>query len=158
MNKQTHDKIHIFKKPFFILLVLDFIEWIWMGISMISTFKLLAGYGKLMLIVAGVIVAVIVLIMLFEILGKIFLIRSTSTTFSWTSHRKGYVATAKLLLLFNFTAVILNVLSLGGEGATLMNQLNLYLSIIASFVEMIVVFFYLCTVKRILKDKKEDNQ
>ena len=59
------------------------------------------------------------------------------------------MTSAKLLLLFNFGAVIINVLATGGEGATLMNQANLYLQVLASAAEMITVIFYLRTVKKI---------
>ena len=67
------------------------------------------------------------------------------------------MAAAKLLLVFNFGAVLVNVLSMGGEGATLLNQLRVYLSILVSAVEVIVVLFYLGAVKKILKNKEEDS-
>ena len=91
---------------------------------------------------------------LFEILAKIFLIRSTSPAFSWSSGRKGYITAAKLLFLFNLAAVIIGVLSMGGEGATLISQLNSYIRLLASVVEMIVVFCYLRMTKRLFADAK----
>ena len=112
--------------------------------------------GQMMMIVASVIIAMIVAILLLEIVVKLFLMRSALPTFSWRSKGKGYVAAAKLLLLFNLGAVIFGVLSLGGEGATLLNQVNLYLSMFAYVVELIAVLFYLRAVKRILKDNKVD--
>ena len=136
-----------FKKVFFALLVLDIIGLISTVITLLPTFKQLAGSGQLMLGVISVMVAVIVAIQLFEILAKVFLIKSTSPTFSWTADRKGYIAAAKLLLLFNLGAIIINLLSAGGEGATLINQGRLYLHVLASVAEIIAVFSYLRTVK-----------
>ena len=157
MSNQVSNRMHILKKIFFILIVLDFAELILAGIALCSTFKQLAGYGQLMLRVASVIVAVIVAVLLFEILAKIFLLRSTSSTFSWSSGRKGYATAAKLLLLFNLGAVLFNLLSAGGEGATLINQLRLYLQILASAAEMIAAFCYLRTVKKLVMSIREDN-
>ena len=102
-----------------------------------------------MLGVIAVIVAVMAAIWLFEILAKIFLIRSTSPAFSRKTGRKGYITAAKLLALFNLGAVILNVLSAGGEGATLINQAYLYLCVLAAGAEMIAAVFYLRTVKKL---------
>ena len=147
--QQVSNKMHIFKVVFLVLLVLDFVELILVGIALYPTFKKLAGYGTLMLCVAGVIVAVIVAVLLFEILAKIFLLRSTSPTFSWLSGRKGYATAAKLLLVVNLGAVLFNLLAIGGEGATLINQLRLYLHILASAAEIIAAFCYLRTVKKL---------
>ena len=105
-----------------------------------------------MLGVISVIASVIVAVLLFEILAKFFLIRSTSLTFSWSSGRKGYVTAAKLLLLFNIGAVLFGLLAVGGEGATLINQGRAYLQILASVAEIIAAFCYLRTVKSIKKD------
>ena len=149
MSNQVSNRMYIFKKIFFILLVLDFAELILVGIALYPTFKQLAGYGQLMLGVASVIAAVIVAVLLFEILAKIFLLRSTLPTFSWSSGRKGYATAAKLLLLFNLGAVLFNLLSAGGEGATLINQGRLYLQILASVAEVIAAFCYLGAIKRI---------
>ena len=149
MSNQVSNRMYTFKKVFFILLVLDFAELILVGIALYPTFKQLAGYGQLMLGVASVIAAVIVTVLLFEMLAKIFLLRSTLPTFSWSSGRKGYTTAAKLLLLFNLGAVLFNLLSAGGEGATLINQLRLYLQILASTAEMIAAFCYLRTVKKL---------
>ena len=157
MSKQVSNRMHIFKKIFFVLLVLDFVELILVVITLYPTFKQLAGYGQLMLGVTSVIVAVIVAVLLFEILAKIFLLRSTSPIFSWLSGRKGYATAAKLLLLFNLGAVLFNLLSAGGEGATLINQGRLYLQILASVAEIIAAFCYLRTVKRLFMSIKEDN-
>ena len=157
MSNQVSNRMHILKTIFFILLVLDFVELILVGIALYPTFKQLAGYGQLMLGVASVIAAVIVTVLLFESLAKIFLLRSTSPTFSWSSGRKGYTTAAKLLLLFNLGAVLFNLLSAGGEGATLISQLRLYLQILASIAEIIAVFCYLRTVKKFFMSIKEDN-
>lgn len=148
MSKQFNNKMGFLKKVFLVLLVLDIIDLLSAGISMLSTFKQLAGYGQLMLGVIGAMTAVMAAVQLFEIMTKIFLIKSTSPTFSWTSKRKGYATAAKLLVLFNVCAVIINLLSAGGEGATLLNQGYLYLKVLASVVEILAVFFYLHTVKR----------
>jgi hypothetical protein len=148
--------MYIFKKIFFILLVLDFAELILVGIALYPTFKQLAGYGQLMLGVASVIAAVIVTVLLFEILAKIFLLRSTSPTFSWSSGRKGYAVVAILLLLFNFGALILGLLSIGGEGATVLNQSYAYLQMLASVAEIITAFLYLRTIKKLFNSTKED--
>lgn len=148
MNKQSKSKMNIFKRGFSIFLVLDFIELILVGIALIPTLKQLTDYGQVMRVVASVITAVMVAVLLVEILIKVFLIRSTSDTFSWSSGRKGYVAAARVLLLFNIGAVLLNVLSLGGEGATLLNQGRMYLRILVSGAEMILAFVYLRRIKK----------
>ena len=147
MSKQIQDKMHSFKKAFYILLCWDVLSLILSGIALLPTFKKLAGYGAIMLGVASVIVAIVVAIMLFEILAKVFLIRSTSPAFAWSSGRKGHVTVARLLLVFNLIAVIVGLLSAGGEGATLLNQANLYLTVLAAVAEVIAVCAYLRTVK-----------
>jgi hypothetical protein len=101
--------------------------------------------------------AVTVAVMLFEILAKCCLIRSTSSTFSGFPARKSYGTLAKLLLLFNLGAIILGILSAGGEGATPINQVRLYLEMLANAVEVIAVIFYLRTRKKMLQSKKEDT-
>ena len=149
MSKQVSNKMHILNKVFFILLVLDCVGLIGLVISLYSTFKIVAGYGQMMLGVVGAITAVIAVVQVFEIVAKIFLIRSISPTFSWPSGRKGYTAAAKLLILFNLAAVLINLLSAGGEGATLLNQGRLYLQVLASIAEIIAAFLYLGAIKRI---------
>ena len=148
MNEQINNKMHLLKKAFIVLLAFDFIGLVLTSAALFPTFKQLSGYGTLMLVIASIIVAVIVVIMLFEILAKFFLIRSTSSTFDWSSGRKGYLTVAKLLFLFNLLTIIVNVLSIGGEGATLFNQGRLYLEILLSIIEAIVAFLYLRTVKK----------
>lgn len=150
-------KLHKFKKVFLILLIFDLIELIQAGVNMLPSFMELEEYGQMVMIVSIVITALIAVILLFEIFAKLYLMGSTSQTFSWESKRKGYVAAAKLLLVFNLGAVLINVLSMGGEGATLLNQLRVYLSILVSAVEVIAVVFYLGTVKKILKNEEEDD-
>ena len=147
MSKQIKDKMSMFKKVFFILLVMDFVSLVMSGITLFSVFKDLSGYGKLMIVVASVIAATFVAVLLFEVLSKIFLLRSTLPEFSWSSGPKGYITVAKLLVLFNFGAAIVGVLSAGGDGATLLNQAYLYLQTLASVVEMITALLYLRTVK-----------
>ena len=149
LSKQSYDKMSVFKKVFITVLVLDIIGLISAGIALLPTLKQLAGYGQPMMSVMGVMIAVMAAIQLFDILAKGFLIKSTSPAFSWTSGRNGYIVAAKLLLLFNFGALIVNLLATGGEGATLINQGNLYLRVLASAAEIITVFFYLRTVKKI---------
>ena len=149
MSKQINDKMSVYKKVFLILLVLDMIGLISAAIAFLPTFRQLAGYGQPMMGVISVMIAVVAAIQLFEILAKVFLIKSTSPAFSWTSGRKGCIAATKLLLLFSFGAVLVNLLSAGGEGATLMNQVNLYLRVLASAAEMIAAFFYLRKVKKL---------
>ena len=147
-------KLHKFKKVFLILLIFDLLELIQAVVNMLPSFRELAEYGQMVMIVSIVITALIAVILLFEIFAKLYLMRSTSQTFSWESKRKGYVATAKLLLVLNLGAVLVNVLSMGGEGATLLNQMNLYLHVIADIVETIAIILYLRKVKR-LKESKE---
>ena len=137
------------KKAFLILLVLDIIGLLSAAIALLPTFKQMAGFGQPMMGVISVMIAMMIAVQLFEILAKFFLIKSTSPTFSWTSGRKGYIAAAKLLLLSNFGAVIINLLSAGGVGATLINQGNLYLRVLASAAEITAVFFYLRKVKKL---------
>ena len=147
-------KLHKFKKVFLILLIFDLIELIQSGVNMLPSFMELEEYGQMVMIVSIVITGLVAVILLFEIFTKLYLMRSTSQTFSWESGRKGYVAAAKLLLVFNIGAVLVNVLSMGGEGATLLNQMNLYLHVIADIVETIAIILYLRKVKR-LKESKE---
>ena len=147
-------KLHKFKKVFLILLIFDLIELIQSGVNMLPSFMELEEYGQMVMIVSIVITGLVAVILLFEIFAKLYLMRSTSQTFSWESGRKGYVAAAKLLLVFNLGAVLVNVLSMGGEGATLLNQMNLYLHVIADIVETIAIILYLRKVKR-LKESKE---
>ena len=149
-----NNKMYIFKRVFLILLVLDLIGLIMTGIALVPTFKQLAEYGQVMMVVISVSVIVIVAIMLLEILAKIFLIRTTSSTFSWSSDSKGCIATANLLVLFNLGAVIVNLLSSGGEGATLLNQGYLYLRVLTSVAEIVAVVFYLRIVKKLFMDMK----
>lgn len=139
----------VLKKAFIILLVLDVIGLITAVIAMLPTIGQMAGYGQPMMGVMCAVTAAMVAILLFEILAKFFLIKSTSPAFSWTSGKKGYLAAARLLLLFNFGAVIINLLAAGGVGATLINQANLYLRVLASAAEIIAVFFYLRKVKKL---------
>jgi hypothetical protein len=149
MNEQIYNKMNLLKKAFIILLAFDFIGLVLASATIFPTFKQLSGYGTLMLVIASIIVAVIIAIMLFEILAKVFLIRSTSSTFDWSSGRKGYLTVAKFLLFFNLLTIVVNVLSIGGEGATLLNQGRLYLEILLSIIEAIAAFLYLRTVKKL---------
>ena len=149
LSKQINDKMSVFKKAFIILMVLDIIGLLSALIALLPTFRQLAGYGQPMMAVIIVMIAVMVAIQLYEILAKFFLIKSTYPGFSWISGRKGYIVSAKLLLLFNFGAVIVNLLATGGVGATRINQGNLYLRVLASVAEIIVVFFYLRKVKKL---------
>ena len=102
MHKEINDKISVFKKAFLILLVLDIIGLISAVIALSPTFKQMAEYGQPMMAVFSMMFAIMVATQLFEILTKIFLIKSISPAFSWTSGRKGYIVSAKLLILFNF--------------------------------------------------------
>ena len=154
MSEHMNEKLHKFKKVFLILLIFDLIELIQSGVNMLPSFMELEEYGQMVMIVSIVITGLVAVILLFEIFAKLYLMRSTSQTFSWESGRKGYVAAAKLLLVFNLGAVLVNVLSMGGEGATLLNQMNLYLHVIADIVETIAIILYLRKVKR-LKESKE---
>ena len=154
MSEHMNEKLHKFKKVFLILLIFDLIELIQSGVNMLPSFMELEEYGQMVMIVSIVITGLVAVILLFEIFTKLYLMRSTSQTFSWESGRKGYVAAAKLLLVFNLGVVLVNVLSMGGEGATLLNQMNLYLHVIADIVETIAIILYLRKVKR-LKESKE---
>ena len=141
-------KLHM-KKIFLILLVIDVLELIMMGINMIPSFKELEAYGQLMMIVTIAITAAAAAILVFEIFAKLLLMRSISPEFSWNKKVKRCVSAAKLLVLFNLGTVLISVLSMGGEGATLLNQMSIYLQIAASAVEVITVLFYLRAVKKI---------
>ena len=151
MRNEIDCKMSVFKKVFLILLVLDIIGLISAAIELLPTFRQISGFGQPMMAVISVMIAVMAAVQLFEILAKVFLIKSTSPTFSRTSGRKGYTAAAKFLLLFNLGAVIVNLLSAGGEGATTINQANLYLRVLASVAEIITVFLYLRKVKELRK-------
>lgn len=158
MNQQVSEKMGVLKKVFLVLLALDVIGMIFAGAALFSTFKGMAEYGQIMLIVAVVIVAIAVAVMLFDVLAKVFLIRSTAPAFTWSAQRKGYATAAKFLLVFNIGAVIIGLLSAGGEGATVLNQANLYLRLLAALAEVITVIVYLRKVKGLLAEEKADNR
>ena len=132
-----------FKKIFSVLLALDLIGLILACINMLPTFKTMAEYGQIMMVVLIVMTAVMAVVLLLEILAKVLIIRSTSPG------RKGCITAAKLLIVFNLCAAVLGLLSAGGEGATLLNQANLYLRLLASVVEMITALFYLRAAKKL---------
>jgi hypothetical protein len=148
MNKQINDKMPFFKKVFGVLAVLDAIALISAVINLLPTFPQKAEFGQLMAGIFGVMFAGMVAIKLFEILAKVFLMKSTSSDFFWESGKKRCMTVMKLLVLFNVGAVIINLLAAGGEGATLLNQANLYLTVLASAAEVVAVSAYLRTVKK----------
>ena len=115
MSEHMNGKLHKFKKVFLVLLIFDLIELIQAVVNIIPSFRKLEEYGQMVMIVSIVITGLVAVILLFEIFAKLYLMRSTSQTFSWESKRKGYMAVAKLLLVFNIGAVLVNVLSMGGE-------------------------------------------
>lgn len=147
MSKQIHDKLSFFKKVFCVLAVLDVIGLISAVINLLPTFPQMAEYGQPMAGIFSVMFAGMVAIKLFEILAKGFLMKSTSPDFSWESGKKRCMTAMKLLVLFNVGAVIINLLAAGGEGATALNQANVYLTVLASAAEVIAVSVYLHTVK-----------
>ncbi|MBR5489706.1 MAG: hypothetical protein IKV79_00375 [Oscillospiraceae bacterium] len=157
MSTEKTSKMRIFKKIFFVLLILDIIGLILLGIAMFPTFKTISGYGSFMLVVACIMIAILVIIMLLEILFKAFLIRTTSPTFSWDSPRKGYKRAAKFLIVFNILAAIIGLLSLGGEGATVFNQARIYLNMIVSALEVVTAIFYLIAAKKKTESCKTSN-
>ena len=157
MSQQPNEKMHILAKVFFILTILDLMELILTCVALFPNFKQMADYGQFMLIVIGVISAVIVVTLLIEIWSKIYLNRGFSSTNPRALDRQGYAAAAKFLLVMNLGAVLLGLLSAGGEGATLINQMRLYLQILFSVVEIITVFCYLRARKKLLKENKEEN-
>ena len=157
MSNPVSHRMHILKKVFFVLLVLDAAELVSAGIAMSQTFRQLAGSDRLMLGIVGGVTALMAAVLLFEILAKVFLIRSTAPTFSWASCRKGYTTAAKLLVLVNLGAVLVNLLSAGGEGATLLSQGRVYLQILISVAEIIAAFCYLRAVKKRLACVKEET-
>ncbi|MEF2836573.1 MAG: hypothetical protein U0N82_02470 [Oscillospiraceae bacterium] len=148
MSKQINDKMSFFKKVFCVLAVLDVIALISAAINVLPTFQQKAEFGQPMAGIFSVMFAGMVAIKLFEVLAKIFLMKSTSSDFSWESGEKRCMTAMKLLVLFNVGAVIINLLAAGGEGATLLNQANLYLTVLASAAEVIAVSAYLRTVKK----------
>ena len=149
MSKQINDKMSFFKKVFFVLAVLDMSALITAVINVLPTFRQMSEFGQPMAGIFCVMTAGVMAIQLFEILAKVFLMKSTSPEFSWASGQKCCVTTVKLLVLFNVGALIINLLAAGGEGATLLNQANLYLSVLASVAEVIAVSTYLRTVKKL---------
>ena len=148
MSKQINDKLSFFKKVFMVLAVLDAIALITAVINVLPTFRQMAEFGQPMAAIFGVMFAGMVVFKLFEILAKVFLMKSTSSDFSWESGKKRCMTVMKLLVLFNVGAVIINLLAAGGEGATVLNQANLYLTVLASAAEVIAVSAYLRTVKK----------
>ena len=152
MKKQTNG-MAIVKKVLLVLMALDSVSLILTGVALFPTFKRLAGNGTLMLVVALVLVAVAVAAMLFEILAKLFLIRSASRN----SGGSGYVVFAAFLMVINVVAALINWLSTGGEGANLINQGRMYLQILASVAEVITVGCYLHVRKKLAKSGKENE-
>lgn len=150
MKKQTNG-MAIVKKVLLVLMVLDSVSLILTGVALFPTFKRLAGNGTLMLVVALVLVAVAVAAMLFEILAKLFLIRSASR------NTNGYGAFAAFLMVINVVAALINWLSTGGEGANLINQGRMYLQILASVAEVITVGCYLHMRKKLVKNGEEEK-
>ena len=151
MSKQTSNKMTIFKILFIVLLALECVSLISAVVSLIPTFKMLGGYDTVMVIVTGTMMVMSMMVMAVEILAKIFLIRNTSPNSPRAAGRKGYVAWAVILLVFNFGAVLVNLLSSGGVGATLLNQARLYLKVLASVAEIVTVFCFLGTAKKLSK-------
>ena len=148
MCKPINDKLSFLKKVFLVLTVLDIIALITAIINMLPTFRQMVEFGQPMAGIVCVMTAGMVAIQLFEILAKVFLMKSTSPAFSWESAQKRCMTFAKLLILFNLGAVIINLLAIGGEGATLLNQASLYLRVLASAAEIVAAFIYLRTVKK----------
>ena len=148
MSKQINDKLSFFKKVFMVLAVLDAIALITAVINVLPTFRQMTEFGQPMAAIFGVMFAGMVVFKLFEILAKVFLMKSTSSDFSWESGKKRCITAMKLLVLVNVGAVIINLLAAGGEGATVLNQANLYLTVLASAAEVIAVSAYLRTVKK----------
>ena len=154
---KLNKKMQIIKKIFIVLLILDLVNLILSGINLIPDFKELAEYGTIMLGITIAISAVAMAVMLFEILAKVFFIRSTSPDFSWASGRRGYKTVAKIIMVFSLAAVLINIFSLGGEGATFVNQARIYLQILVSLVEFIVLICYLGTAKKLSAEAKENS-
>ena len=148
MSKQSNDHMTVLKKAFLILLVLDIIGSIRAVIALLPTFRQMSEFGQPMMGIFSAMTAVMVAIQLYEILAKFFLMKRISPASSRTAGRKDYITAAKFLFLFNFGALIINLLSAGGAGATPINQGILYLQVLASAAEIIAVFFYLRIVKK----------
>jgi hypothetical protein len=149
MNEQFSHRLPVFKKVFALLLILDLVGLIEVGIALFPNFRMQAEYGQIMLVISGVMTAVAVAVLLFEILAKVFLIRNSAQT----SIGKRHVAFAKALVVFNLFAVIINLLAMGGEGATLINQARMAAQVLASAAEMVAAFTYVRTVKKLLTAK-----
>lgn len=148
MSREIHNKMHIFRKAFWVFMVLDIIELVSVGATLGSNFKMMAEYGALMFGVTSVITVGAMAVLLFQILAKRYLIRSTSAASVKSAEGKGCIIAVRLLILFNLAAAIIGVLALGGEGATVITEMRGYLQILASAAEVMVVFFYLRTVKK----------
>ena len=116
MSKQINDKLSFLKKVFLVLAVLDAIALITAVINVLPTFRQMAEFGQPMAAIFRVMFSGMVAIKLFEILAKVFLMKSTSSEFSWVSGKKRCMTAMKLLVLFNVGAVIINLLAAGGEG------------------------------------------
>ena len=149
MNEQFNNRMPVFKKVFTLLLVLDLVGLILAGITLVPNFPQWAEYGQIMLVVSSVMVVVMVAVALFEILAKGYLIRNASQE----SINKRCVTFARALVVFNLCAVIINLLAMGGEGATLLNQTRIAAQVLASAAEVAVAFLYLRTVKGLFAAK-----
>ena len=149
MVKHENGKMEILKKVFVLLLILDAVSLVLACIALFPMFKGIEEYGQMMMGVWAAITAIALAVMVFEILAKLLLIRSTAPSFSWASGRRGCRAVAKLLVLINFGGIIISLLAAGGEGATLLNQSRLYIAVLASAAEIVAVVLYLRTVKKL---------
>ena len=74
MSEKISKTMRILKTVFFVLLALEVISLITSLINLLPSFGLIAEYGKIMLVVMSIIMAVAFAVALFSIVVKIFLI------------------------------------------------------------------------------------
>lgn len=137
MSEKSNNKMRVLKGFIIALLVLDVIAFVLACVNLIPSFGLFADYGEIMLVVASIITFLILAVILFEVVAKIFILRKNSS------------ALAVFLIIFNAISAIFGFLSLGGVGATVLNQSRIWIEIFASVAEVVVAAIYLGAVKKL---------
>lgn len=155
MEKETK-RLLFLKKAFFVFVAIDLVSLFLFGAALSGLFKTVSEYGQFMVAVASAIVIITLAVLLFEIAAKLYLIRSTATVYKKQSIRKGHIAAARLLLVFNLLTAVFCLLSTGGEGANLLNQLRLYFQILSSAAEAAAAILYLYTARAVRKIRQKE--
>lgn len=82
MSEKTSNKMRILKGFIIALLVLDVIAFVLACVNLIPSFRLFADYGEILLVVASIMSSLVLLVMLFEVVAKIFILRKNIPAFA----------------------------------------------------------------------------